>query len=140
MSEAGRGKIVGWRKVVLVVLALAPIGVLVWSMIFMQQNEAAFDEARCPYEEVEVRVVDEAISVREERRLCQPHVEEHRWVLLRDGEEPENIGLRRLDTELYADYRWTAEVRDDGRVRLEILNGDLDPRVFNEPADEDAGR
>lgn len=136
MSEKRSGK--PWLKPVLVTLALLPIAVLVYSMVLMQQNEAAFDEAVCGYEEVEVRDIAEGVRIREEGRTCQPGVEEHRWVLLRDGVEPEPIGLRRLDAQLYRDYRWEARIRDDDRVQLEIHNGDLDPRRFIEPHD-DAG-
>ena len=125
------------RKAILVALALAPVGLLLFSMVFMARNEAAFDES-CPYAEVEVRQVTEGVRVREEARACQPGVEEHRWILLREGAAEEPIGLRRLDAALYRDYRWEATIREDGRVRLEIINEDLDPRVFNEPHD-DAG-
>ncbi len=129
-----------WKKAILVALALLPVGVLAYSMIFMVQNEAAFDESTCPYAEVELRVVSAGVSVREEGRTCQPGVEEHRWVLLREGEPEEPIGLRRLDAALYEHYSWTATIQEDDRVRLEITNGDEeDPRVFHEPHD-DAGR
>lgn len=140
MSEGEGSSITGWRKAVLVTLALLPVGVLVFSMVAMQQNEAAFDEATCPYEEVEVREVADGVRIREEGRACQEGVAEHRWVLLRDGEEPEPIGLRRLDAELFRDYRWEARVRDDDRVQLEIHNGELDPRRFIEPHDDAGAR
>ena len=53
-------------------------------MVFMAQNEAAFDEATCPYQVMETREVAEGVEVREDARRCQADVEEHRWVLLRE--------------------------------------------------------
>ncbi len=120
------------RKAVLVVIATAPIGLAIFSFIFMARSELAFDEATCPFVEREVRQVAEGIRVREEERTCQPGVEEHRWVVLRDGEPDYPIGQRRLSAEIYEDYSWSAELRGT-HVRLEIDDGTLEfPRVFNE--------
>jgi len=126
-----------WKKPLLVVLALAPAVVLLGSMALMVRSEMAFDEATCPYEERELRRVTDGVEVREDARVCEEGVEEHRWVLLRRGQEPRPIALRRLEQSLYEDYRWTAEL-DDGLVRIEIHNPGQDMRVFNEPP-PDAG-
>ena len=126
------------RKAVLVVIATAPIGLAIFSFVFMAQSELAFDEATCPYVEVEVRQVQAGVHVREDARTCQPGVEEHRWVVLRDGEEDYPIGQRRLSAEIWENYSWRAEVRGT-HVRLEIRDPTLEhPRVFNERL-EDAG-
>jgi len=126
------------RKAILVLIATAPIGLAIFSFLFMVRSELAFDETTCPFVEREVRELAEGIRIREEERTCQSGIEEHRWVVLRDGEEDYPIGQRRLSAELYADYSWTAEVRGT-HVRLEITDPSLDfPRVFNERL-EDAG-
>ncbi len=126
MSEKG-----GWKRPILIVLATAPIGIIVFSMLFMGRSELAFDEARCPFEEGELRIVNERVSVREDERTCQEGVEEHRWVLLRDGQEPHEIARRRLDASYFEDYSWSAS-EEDGNVTIEIRNPGQDPRIFRE--------
>lgn len=125
----------GWKKAVLVGLAVAPIGFAILAFVFMARSELAFDEARCPFEEREVRDVAPGIRVRDEARTCQAGVEEHRWVVLREGRPELAIGQRRLAAEAWDAYSWTAVLRD-GHVRLEIRDGTQDhPRVFNERLD-----
>ncbi|MCA9604920.1 MAG: hypothetical protein KC619_04975 [Myxococcales bacterium] len=125
----------GWKKAALVVVATAPIGVAVFAFVFMAQSELAFDESTCPFEEREVRDVEEGIRVRDEARECQPGVVEHRWVVLREGEPDLAIGQRRLTAEMWQGSTWTAELRE-GHVRLEIHDRSQDQtRVFNEHLD-----
>lgn len=122
----------GWKRPVLIVLATAPAVVAVGAFVFIVRTELAFDEARCPYVEGEARVLREGLSVREDARECQPGVEEHRWVVLREGEEPREIGRRRLESRYFEDdYAWSAR-EEEGRVRLEIRNPGQEPRVFRE--------
>lgn len=147
MSEGrGRG---GWKRPLLFVLATAPIGLAVFSFVFMARSELAFDEARCPYrEDGAERVIRPGLVVREDVRRCQDGVEEHRWVLMREGRAAQEIGRRRLESRFFAGaYRWTAEeelvVPDGGTegellVRLRIYNPGLDRRSFREPS-ADAG-
>jgi hypothetical protein len=129
----------GWRRVVAIVLATAPIGVLVFVLIFVARTELAFDEERCPYVEGELRSVAAGVAIREDARVCQEDVEERRWVLLRERQPPLELGRRRLGTELWGEgYTWSAHVDDEGRVRVEIQNPSQPPRLFREPA-ADAG-
>ncbi len=125
----------GWKKAALVALATAPIGFAILSFVFMARSELAFDEATCPFEERELRDVEAGIRVRDEARTCQPGVEEHRWVVLRDGQPDLAIGQRRLSAEMWEGYSWTAVMRD-GHVRLEIHDRSQEQaRVFNERLD-----
>ncbi|MGF1467621.1 MAG: hypothetical protein ACFCGT_15965 [Sandaracinaceae bacterium] len=126
----------GWRRPVLIVLATAPIGAIALSLAWMARSEAAFDEASCPYrEDGEVREVADGVALREDVRRCVDGVEEHRWVLLREGAEPLAIGRRRLDSARFASpYAWSATLDDDGRVRLVIRNPGMAPRTFREPS------
>jgi hypothetical protein len=135
--KSEKGWLTGWQKGLLFVVATAPIGFAIYAFVFMAQSEVAFDEASCPYGEPEVREVRSGVSVREDRRTCQEGVEEHRWVLLRTGREPLELGRRRLEARLYEGYSWAA-TEPEGRVRVEIHNPGQDPRVFREPA-PDAG-
>ena len=128
-----------WIKRLLFVLAIAPaIGAIV-IFALIARSELAHDESRCPYSEAELREITPHKSIREESRLCEPGVEDHRWVLLEDGQEPLELGRRRLASEHWArGYAWTAAERqeegdDERRVRLEIRNVGLEPRVFREP-------
>lgn len=136
MSEE-RG-LAGWKRPILIVLATAPAVAIVAMLAFMARSEIAFDESRCPYVEGATRLVHEGVAVREDARECQPGVSEHRWVLLRDGEAPIELGRRRLDARYYEDgYAWSA-TDEQGRVSIEIRNPGQEPRVFREPA-PDAG-
>ena len=120
------------NKAALVIIATAPIGLAIYAFVFMVRSELAFDEAACPYVERETRDVDDGVRVREDERTCQPGVEEHRWVLLREDREALPIGQRRLEAGLYEGYSWSARM-EHGRVRLEIRNPGQDPRVFQGP-------
>ena len=136
MSES-RGGLAGWKRPLLIVLATAPLLVVAFSFFFMWQYEAAFDESTCPFVEGEIREVADGVRVREDFRTCQAGVEEHRWVLLRDGRAPRPIALRALDAQQWDGYAWTAGL-EGRRVRVEIRNPGHEPRVFREPA-ADAG-
>jgi hypothetical protein len=125
----------GWKRPLLIVLATAPIGIALLFFAFMAQNEAAFDEARCPYrEDGEVRLVRAGVRVRRDERTCQEGVAEHRWVLLRDGEPPVEIGRRRLEARFF-EGQTLSVAEEEGRVRLEIRNPGMEPRVFRERRD-----
>ncbi len=129
----------GWKRPLLIVLATAPILVAVGAFVFMARTELAFDDASCPYAEGETQHVRAGVSVREDARECLEGVEEHRWVLLREGEPPREIGRRRLESRYFeGSYAWTVTEEEGGRVRLEIRSPGQEPRVFRERA-PDAG-
>lgn len=123
----------GWKQPILFVLATLPLGIIAFIMVFMARSEVAFDEARCPFEEGELRLVRQGVSVREDARRCQEGVEEHRWVLLRDGSAPHELARRRMDAEYFeGDYGWSAS-EEDGNVELRIRHpGQEEPRIFRE--------
>lgn len=127
MSEDKRN----WKRPILIVLATAPIAFIVVSMLIMARSELAFDDARCPFQPGEERIVNQQVTVREEARTCLEGVEEHRWILLRKGQEPREIARRRLDASYFADYSWSA-MEEDGNVTIEIRNAGQEPRVFRE--------
>lgn len=127
------------KKAALVIIATAPIGLAIYAFVFMAQSEVAFDEATCPFVEREIRDVEAGVRLREDERTCQPGVEEHRWVLLREGQETLPIGQRRLEAALYEGYSWSARM-EQGRVRLEISNPGQDPRVFHGPVADGVDR
>jgi hypothetical protein len=124
----------GWKRPLLIALATAPIGLLAIIMIFIVRSEMAFDESRCPYRAREERTFREGTRVREDARTCQDGVEEHRWVLVRDGRPPLELGRRRLASRYYDNYRWSI-VEREGRVRVEVHNRGVGPRAYGEPPD-----
>lgn len=122
----------GWKRPILIVIATAPILVAVAAFVFMARTELAFDEASCPFVDGEARGVSEGVSVREDARECRDGVEEHRWVLLREGEAPVEIGRRRLESRYFeGTYAWSA-TEENGQVRIEIRNPGQEPRSFRE--------
>jgi len=125
------------KRAALIAVATAPVFVALFAFGFMIRSELAFDERTCPFEEREVREVAAGVSVREEARVCQPEVEEHRWVLLRDGHPELPVAQRRLDQRFFRGASWTAAWEDE-RVTVEIHNPGQPDRVFHGPA-PDAG-
>lgn len=130
MSDAGPPR---WRKPLLVLAAVAPIGVVLYIVAFQARYELAFDEENCPYVEVELREVGPGVTVREDRRSCLDGVEERRWVVHRSGHRPFELARRPLEAAAYGQgYAWDAE--DDGtQVRVVVRNPGLEPRSFREP-------
>jgi hypothetical protein len=127
-----------WKRPLLIVLATAPIGLAIFSFVFMARSELAFDETTCPYRDGSVRPIEPGIDVREDSRTCENEVEERRWVLMRQGKAPMEIGRRRLPSQYFRGaYAWSATLHD-GHVVLEIRNPGMEPRVFLEPV-PDAG-
>ncbi|MFK7989156.1 MAG: hypothetical protein AB8I08_24265 [Sandaracinaceae bacterium] len=126
-----------WRTPVLVVIATAPIAIIFGIFLYGNRYQSAFDEQTCPFEELSVQDVQARIQVREERRICQPDVEEHRWVLLREGRGALELGRRPLGLDAWTDgYHWETRVVND-RVRVLIHNvGQDEPRIFQEPSPE----
>jgi hypothetical protein len=122
----------GVRRPILIVVALAPIVAIGFFFAFMARSEVAFDEERCPYgQDGEQRLVRPGVAVRRDARSCAEGVEEQRWVLLREGSLPVELGRRRLEARYFEGQTWSVS-EEEGRVRLEIRNPGLEPRVFRE--------
>lgn len=93
----------------------------------------AHDEDRCPWHDVETRALDGDVSVREDARRCLDEVEEHRWLVLRDGEEPLDLGRYPLEAALIeTGFPWTAHV-EDGRVVIDVTNEGRGTFTLREP-------
>lgn len=123
-----------WLKWLAVAL-LAPGAILVVVvMFFLVRSELAHDEARCPFERVDSREVADGIAIVDEGRRCQDGVEEHRWVVVRDGSRRE-IGRRRLDQRLFdaRAYSYAAEIeRETGGVVVHVRNEGIAEQSFRE--------
>jgi hypothetical protein len=118
-------------------MALAAGSVLLVIVIglFIARAEVAHDETTCPFQEVGRRSVEAGVSVLEQRRRCQEGLEERRWLLLRAGQPPRELGRRRLDRRFYSQdrYRWSVSMSDSG-VRIDIKNDGVEGASFREKA------
>jgi hypothetical protein len=104
---------------------------LILAFIFV--TESAHDEARCPYQSVETRRVNETIAVREDRRNCLWDVEERRYSVLR-GDQEHALGRRRLRAAAFATghYHWQVELRAENEVRVNVHNDGHPDAAFRE--------
>ncbi|UJR78223.1 hypothetical protein [Sandaracinus amylolyticus] len=117
----------------LFVLGILPAVLAIGIFAFIARFQLAHDEARCPFEERETRDVASGLRVREDARRCLPEIEEHRWLVLRDGHEPLELGRFPLEAEqITAGFPWSASV-DDGRAVVTVTNEGRGDLVFREP-------
>lgn len=127
------GGVPNWARWVGLALALPSVLLVIGIAVFVARAEIAHDEESCPFEPVEVRDLASDVRVREDRRTCQPEIEEHRWVVER-GVQKREIGRRRLASHLYGAevYDWVAELQDG--VVVQIRNDGVDSATFRENA------
>lgn len=118
---------------VLMVLGGLPALLAIGIFVFIARFQLAHDEGRCPFHEVETRVVSPDLRVREDARRCLEEIEEHRWLVLRTGAEPLELGRFPLEAEqTERGFPWTAEL-EDARVVVTITNEGRGELVFREP-------
>lgn len=98
---------------------------------FVARTEYMHDEDRCPFDLVEQRTVAAGIDVAEERRSCQPGVEEHRWLVRREGRPDREIGRRRLMEDGYQEYEWSAHMEGDW-VHVSLSNAGVEDARYRE--------
>jgi hypothetical protein len=129
MSEAEKPFFPRWARYLLLPGLFGPVFVLVFIFI----NELAHDEARCPYSQGETRPLSADISVREDSRNCLWDVEDHRFSVIRGGDE-HVLGRRRFRAEAFAagHYEWSAELDPKGQVRVLVKNAGHDDAGFRE--------
>ena len=122
-----------WTRWVGLALALPSVFLVIGIAIFVARAELAHDEDSCPFEAVEARELNDDVQVREERRSCQPEVEERRWIVMR-GEDEREVGRRRLASQFYSPeaYTWATELEDG--VVLQIQNSGVESATFRENA------
>lgn len=119
---------------VLILVATLPAIVAIGIFVFIARFSMAHDESRCPFREVETRVVGPDTVVREDSRRCLPEIEEHRWVLRREHQAELELGRYPLEAaEIEHGFPWRAAL-DDGRVVVTVTNEGRGELVFREPA------
>jgi hypothetical protein len=119
---------------VLILIATLPAGIAIGIFFFIARFSMAHDETRCPFQQIETRVVSSSAIVREDSRQCLPEVEEHRWVLLRQGQREIELGRYPLESEqIERGFPWQATL-EEGRVVVTVTNEGRGDIVFREPA------
>ena len=121
-----------WVPVVVFVGAL-PAVFAVFIFGFIVRYGWAHDEDRCPFHEVETRTIDATVAVREDERRCIDEVEDHRWVVLRAGSEPLDLGRFPLEAALVdVGFPWEARL-EEGRVVVDVTNEGHGTFTLREP-------
>jgi hypothetical protein len=119
-------------RAILIVVATAPIAVVIFAFVFMARSEIAFDESSCPFRERETRPISDGRSIREDVRICQDGVEEHRWTLVRRGRRSLELGRERLESRTYEGYAWSASDDAEGYASVELEVRGRGARHFRE--------
>ena len=120
----------------LVVVAILPAVLAVGIFAFIARIQLAHDESRCPFREVETREVGADLRVREDARQCLPEIEEPRWLVLRAGADPLELGRFPLEADQVAQgFPWSVEI-EEGRAVITVVNEGRGELVFREPGPE----
>jgi hypothetical protein len=131
MSEPAPKKKTPWYVPVVVVIGAAPAVFAIGIFGFVMYTGWAHDEGRCPFHEVETRQLDGHAAVREDARHCIEQVEEHRWLVVRDGQAPNELG-RMAQEHVGTAVPWTARIEDD-RVIIDVTNEPRGVFTLREP-------
>ena len=119
MTEPAKAPTPWWVRIMVVIGALpAVFAILIFA--FVMRSGCAHEESRCPFRDVETRVLDERASVIEQGRRCMQDVEEYRWVIVRDHGAPMELG-RMPQERLGERFPWEARL-EDGRVIIDVTN------------------
>lgn len=129
MSDSEKPFLPRWARYALLPGLLGPVAILGFIVV----SETAHDEARCPYVAGETRVLGGGVLVREDSRNCLLDVQDHRFSVIRGGEE-RVLGRRRFRAEAFAPgrYAWTAALSDEGEVQVVVKNEGHGESMFRE--------
>jgi hypothetical protein len=120
---------------VIVVIGALPAVFALLIFGFIVRYSVAHDPETCPYQPGEARVLRDGLSVREDSRSCLDDVDDHRWVVLRDGYDELSLG----NLPLMGDgegFTWDARL-DEDRVVVEVSIRDRGELTFREPERDD---
>lgn len=123
-------------RYVAIAFSLLSVASVVVVGVLVTRTEMAFDEAHCRFTRVSVRDVAPKLRVADERRQCTPALVEHRWLALRPGKPPNEVGRRRLASPLFTptSYTWSATPTPSGLVQIHLLftNPTTRPSLYEE--------
>ncbi len=131
---ASKRKTPWWLPIIVVLGALPAVLALIIFGVIVRYS-VAHDEARCPYEPGETRTLRDGVSVREDARSCLDEVDDHRWVVLRDGYDELPLGNLPLMGEADG-FTWEARL-DEDRVVVDVTIRDRGELTFREPERDD---
>ncbi len=111
-----------WWLPIMVVIGAMPAVFALGIFAFVMRTGCAHDESRCPFHDVETRQLDGHASVLEQSRRCIEEVEEHRWLVIRDGGRPLELGRMPLESERLSEgFPWTARI-ENSHVIIDVTN------------------
>ena len=128
VTDPRKRKILKWAGIA---VAAPAVILFILVSVFVARTQYMHDEERCPFGPIAEREVADGIAVAEQARSCQDGVEEHRWLVRREGRPDREIGRRRLMTEAFADYDWTARLEGDW-VHIHVRNDGVEDARFRE--------
>jgi hypothetical protein len=130
MADEKKAEPTPWWVRIMVVVGAAPAVFAIVIFAFVMRTGCAHDESRCPFQDVETRTLDAHAGVLEQSRRCIEDVEEHRWMLVRDGQRTE---LGRMPQERIGQpFPWEARI-EDGRVVIDVTNEPRGVFTLREP-------
>lgn len=114
-------------------LALPAVAGPVIGLVFVVRTELAHDESTCPYQLVSQRRLSDGALIVEQKRQCLEGVEEHRFLLRREGNE-QVLGRRRFAPEVFEapGFSWDGGVDDAGEVHIVVQNAGHEDALFRE--------
>lgn len=128
VTDPRKRKILKWAGIA---VAAPAVILFILVSVFVARTQYMHDEERCLFDVVGEQGVADSIVVVEQARSCQEGVEEHRWLVRREGRADREIGRRRLMTEGFADYHWSATLEDDW-VHVHVRNEGVEDARFRE--------
>jgi len=108
-------------KVFAVVFAVGAVGTAVLAFLAAMTTVIAHDDQRCPFHPFGAATMFEGVRIEEQARVCDRRLEEHRWLVVRAGQAPKEVGRRRLPRSLFAPpgFSWSAR-REGNGVLVEV--------------------
>lgn len=132
--SSGKRRTPWWLPVIVILGALpAVFALLIFG--FIVRYSVAHDPETCPYQPGESRVLRDGVSVREDSRSCLDDVDDHRWVVLRDGYDELALGNLPLMGDAEG-FTWEARLEED-RVVVDVSIRDRGDLTFREPERDD---
>ena len=128
VTDPRKRKILKWAGIA---VAAPAVILFILVSVFVARTQYMHDEERCPFEHASEQLVSEGVVVVEQARSCQEGVEEHRWLVRRGGRPDREIGRRRLMTEGFADYHWSATL-EGAWVHVHVRNEGVEDARFRE--------
>ena len=120
-----------WWLPLVVIMGAAPavLALIIFGVIV--RYSWAHDLDRCPYTLGTPRDLREGVAVREDHRQCMEDVEDHRWVVVREGMDDLPLGnLPLMGTNVTVE--WAARLEEDHAI-VDVTIPERGDLTFREP-------